>query len=215
MAIGFLISWSFSEGIFDFIRLPIVKHLPTSGLIFTAPMDKFLAHIKVSLFSGVVLASPFWIYQVWAFVSPGLHKTEKHFGIFFIFFGTTLFLTGISFVYYIVYPLAFDFLMNFGGGTDQPMISINEYLSFFITTTFVFGITFEMPLIFTILARLGIVSKDFLAKNRRYAIVLLAMMSAMFTPPDVISMLLMLIPMVLLYELSILLVSVFGTSQKV
>ncbi len=208
--VGFLASWGFSELLFDFMRSPIQPYLPTDGLVFTAPMDKFLAHIKVSLLSGVIITSPFWVYQLWAFIAPALYKDEKKFGIFFILFGTSLFLTGVSFVYFVVYPMAFKFLMTFGGEVDKPMITIKEYLSFFITTTLVFGAAFEMPLVFTILARVGVVSESFLRKNRRYAIVILAAMSAMFTPPDIISMVLMMGPMILLYELSIVLVSIFG-----
>ena len=212
IAVGFCACWYFSERIFDFIRGPIMPYLKQTagGLVFTAPMDKFMAHIKVSAFSGVIFSSPYWMYEIWKFIAPGLYKEEKKYGIGFISFGTFLFLTGISFVYYIVYPAAFGFLMQFGGATDTPMITISEYLSFFTTTTLVFGLAFEMPLIFTILGMMGVVSSEFLADKRRYAIVLLAVMSALVTPPDVISMGLMMIPMVLLYESSILLVRVFG-----
>jgi sec-independent protein translocase protein TatC len=177
-------------------------------------MDKFLAHIKVSAFTGVVISCPFWLYQVWNFIAPALYKEEKKYGIGFITFGSILFATGVCFVYFVVYPMAFKFLMGFAGSTDTPMITISEYLSFFMTTTIVFGLAFEMPLILTILGMMGIITPDFLAQNRRYAIVLLAAGSAMATPPDVISMALMLIPMLLLYESSILLVKMFGKKQE-
>jgi sec-independent protein translocase protein TatC len=204
---GFLLAWGFSEKIFDIVRAPITPFLSqTDGLVFTAPMDKFLAHIKVSFLAGVILSSPLWMYQFWKFISPALYDNEKKFGVIFIVFGTFLFLTGVSFAYFVVYPMAFKFLMGFGGGTDKPMITISEYLSFFTTTTLVFGLAFEMPLIFSILGKLGLVTHEFLASKRRYAIVVLAALSAMITPPDVISMVLMMIPMTLLYEISILLV---------
>ncbi len=203
--LGFLASWSFSEIIFDFIRLPISPHLP-NGLVFTAPMDKFLAHIKVSVLSGIILSSPFWLYQVWKFIAPGLLKDEKKYGLTFIFVGSFLFLTGIAFVYYVVYPQTFGFLMNFGGETDKPMITISSYLSFFMTTSLAFGVAFEMPLILTILGMMGVIDHQFLASKRRYAIVVLAALSAMLTPPDILSMVLMLIPMTLLYEISVLMV---------
>lgn len=209
---GFAVCWSFSEILFDIIRAPIKPYLQSisGGLVFTAPMDKFMAHLKVSVFGGIILTSPGWIYQVWIFLAPALYKEEKKYGLGFLFFGTILFLSGISFVYFVVYPLAFSFLMNFGGAIDAPMITISEYLSFFTTTTLVFGLAFEMPLVFTILGMMGIVTEEFLRSKRRYAIVLLAGLSAMITPPDVISMGLMMIPMVGLYESSIILVKVFG-----
>ncbi len=212
---GAAASWVYSERIFDLIRRPIAPFLlkyagEGGGLVFTAPMDKFLAHVKVSLLSGVILTTPLWFFQLWKFVAPGLYAHEKRYGLGFIFSGSLLFLTGISFAYFVVYPLAFDFLMSFGGEIDRPMITISEYLSFFMTTTILFGLAFELPLIFTVLSMMGLVDRQFLAKNRRYAIVLLAVLSAVITPPDILSMLLMMGPMLLLYELSILLVGIFG-----
>ena len=107
---GFLLSWGFSEKIFDFMRAPIEPFLNPSagGLVFTAPMDKFIAHIKVSALSGIIISCPFWLYQVWRFVAPGLYKSEKRYAVGFLSFGTALFLTGVSFVYFVVYPMAFD-----------------------------------------------------------------------------------------------------------
>jgi sec-independent protein translocase protein TatC len=212
---GFFACWGFSDYLFDVIRRPISPFLSTGdgGLVFTAPMDKFLAHIKVSFLGGFIIMSPLIMYQLWAFIAPALYRQEKKAGYFFMAFGTFLFLTGVSFVYFLVFPMAFEFLMTFAGTTDKPMITISEYLSFFITTTFVFGLAFEMPLVLTILGRLGIISQQFLKDKRRYAMVLLAAMSAMVTPPDIISMVMMMIPMLGLYELSVLLVGMFGKSQ--
>ena len=208
--IGFLVSWYFSELIFDFIRAPIIPYLDTGGLVFTAPMDKFTAHIKVCIVSSIIFTCPFWLHQVWLFIAPGLYDKERKYGLGFIASGSVLFLTGVSFVYYVVYPMAFKFLMLFGGDTDKPMITISAYLSFFTTTTLVFGFAFEMPLILTILSIMGLVNSEFLIKYRRYAIVILAALSAMFTPPDVVSMFLMMGPMILLYEISIGMVKIFG-----
>lgn len=201
--IGMAAAWSQTERIMDWIREPIAPYLPQGGLIFTGVMDKFMAHIKVAGMSGVILSCPIWIYQVWKFVAPGLYKQERRYGLFFIAFGSILFLSGVSFVYFFVYPSAFKFLMTFGGGTDKPMISIAEYLSFFVTTTMMFGIAFELPLILTILAMLGLIDAAFLKAKRRYAVVLLAVVAAILTPPDLISMIMMLIPLLFLYESSI------------
>ena len=168
----------------------------------------------MSLLSGVILTCPFWIYQIWRFIAPGLYENEKKIGIAFIFSGSLLFLAGVSFVYFIVFPMAFDFLINFGGGMDEAMITISDYLSFFTTTTLVFGLAFEMPLILTILGVAGVIDHHFLASKRRYAIVLMGMMSAFFTPPDVISMFAMLVPLALLYEVSIIAVKFLGRKNK-
>tara|TARA_Y100000780_G_scaffold232367_1_gene263123 strand:- start:26732 stop:27475 length:744 start_codon:yes stop_codon:yes gene_type:complete len=206
--------FGFSEKILDFARAPIVPYLPTGGLVFTAPMDKFMAHVKVSLLASVILGSPIWLYQLWKFIAPGLYQNERKFSVLFISFGTFLFLLGSSFVYFVVYPMAFKFLLQFGGMTDAPMITISEYLSFFILTTMVFGIMFELPLVLTILGVMGLVTQDFLKAQRRYALVILSVVSAMVTPPDIISMLCMLLPLSLLYESSVILVGVFGKKEE-
>ena len=163
---------------------------------------------------GIIVSCPFWLHQLWRFIAPGLYPSERKFGLVFISVGSVLFLTGVTFVYTVVYPMAFKFLMGFGGGVDKPMITISEYLSFFVTTTLVFGAAFEMPLILTMLGVLGVIDYKFLKEKRRYAIVLLAALSAIVTPPDVISMLMMMGPMVLLYESSIWAVYLLGRKNK-
>ncbi len=202
--------WVFSESLFDFIRHPITPFLGEKGLVFTAPMDKFLAHVKVSFLGGVIIACPFWLYQVWKFMAPGLYSNEKKYTTAFLFSGTTLFLMGTNFVYWVVYPMAFEFLLNFGGQVDSPMITISEYISFFITTTVLFGVAFELPLLLTVLGIAGVVDKSFLVRHRRYAIVILSFMSAMITPPDIVSMLLMIVPLLLLYEAGVFMVGIVG-----
>lgn len=204
----------FSEAIFSFIRAPILPYLSgAGGLVFTAPIDKFMAHLKVGALAGAIMTCPLWLHQVWLFISPGLYKHEKKIGIYFIFFGTILFLLGVTFVYKIVYPMAFKYLLTFGGDVDKPMITISEYLSFFITTTLLFGLAFEMPLILVVLGALGIIDHEFLRRRRRMAIMLIAVLSAVITPPDAVSMLAMLAPMLILYEASIILVKYIGKKR--
>ncbi len=205
---GFGASVYFSEKIFDVIRAPIVPYLGPNGyLVFTAPIDKFTAYIKVSFMAGVIITAPLWLYQVWLFIAPGLYKKEKKMAAAFIFFGTLLFAIGVGFVYNIVYPMAFKYLLSFGGDKDKPMITITEYLSFFVTTTLLFGAAFEMPLVLAVLAFLGVIDDKLLRAKRRMAIMIIAVVSAVITPPDAISMLSMLGPMLLLYEISILIVA--------
>ncbi|MCC6137495.1 MAG: twin-arginine translocase subunit TatC [Bdellovibrionaceae bacterium] len=207
-------AWMFSEQIFDFVRRPIQPHLPQGGLVFTAPTDKFMAHLKVSMLTGIIAACPVWIYHVWRFVEPGLYTKEKKYGIIFMFTGSFLFLSGVCFAYFLVLPTAFEVLLSFGGTTDTAMITISEYLSFFMMTTLVFGGAFEMPLVLVLLGLMGLISSSGLRKARRYAIVVIATVSALFTPPDAISMMLLAVPMCILYEISILVLSFLEPKKK-
>lgn len=207
--IGMVACYNFTDKIFDVIRAPISPYLQGGGLIFTAPMDKFIAHLKLAFFGGIILVFPYVAYQVWKFVAPGLYSKEKKYATGFIFAGTGLFSMGLLFTYFVVLPMAFKFLMTYGGEVDRPMITISEYMSFFVTTALAFGFAFELPLIIVILGLMGIVSQAFLRKNRRYAIMGLAVIAAVITPPDLLSMLMMLVPLWVLFEIAVLLVGFF------
>lgn len=207
--IGFGVCYGFSEYLFNIIRAPISPYLPQGGLIFTGPMDKFISHIKVSFVAGLILSCPFWLYQVWLFVAPALYKREKKYAMSFITVGSGLFILGILFNYFVVLPMAFKFLMTYGGDIDKPMISIEQYLSFVTHMSVAFGVSFEMPLIISTLGMLGIVSHQFLKEKRRYAIMTISVISAVITPPDLLSMVLMLVPMAVLYEISVIFVGIF------
>lgn len=218
IAVAFGICWNFSTELFDIIRKPIAPFLDTAsgGLVFTGVMDKFMAHLKVSFMAAIILSCPFWLYHAWKFIAPGLYSHEKKYGASFILAGSFLFISGVLFVYYFVYPTTFDFLMNFGGTTDKPLITIADYVSFFILTTLMFGLVFELPLVIVMLGILGIVDAKFLREKRRYAVVLLAVLAAIATPtPDMLSMAIMLMPLVGLYEVSIFFVDWFGKKQKI
>jgi len=211
--VGMLACWGFSEKIFNFIREPIQQYLNGGGLVFTAPMDKFMAHIKISFVVGLLLSAPFWLYQIWSFIAPAMYKKEKKLAAGFIFFGTFQFLIGLAFSYFIVLPMAFKFLMTFGGNIDKPMITIDHYLGFVTQTAVVFGLCFQMPVVISFLGLIGVVSQRFLKEKRRYAVVGIAAVSAIAAPPDALSMILLLVPMWLLYEISIVIVG-FLESQK-
>lgn len=203
ITIGMIICYNYSEQIFDILRKPIAPYLPTGGLVFTSPADKFIAHLKLSGYAGLILTCPIWLYQIWRFVAPGLYEKERRYSIAFIVSGSFLFITGVLFAYYLVFPVAFEFLMGFGGTVDKPMITIEQYMSFVITTSLMFGVAFELPLIMVILGAFGILSSKFLREKRRYAIVVLAIICAILTPPDLLSMMLMLVPMLFLFEIGI------------
>ncbi|MCE3009436.1 MAG: twin-arginine translocase subunit TatC [Proteobacteria bacterium] len=208
--LGLIVCYYFSEKIFEVVRAPILPYLPEGGLVFTGPADKFIAHIKVSIFGGILLTTPFWLYQIWSFVSPALYKKEKRIALGFILSGSLLFILGVLFSYYLMLPTAFEFLLGFGGTMDKPMITIDAYLSFFLMTSLAFGLSFELPLVLVLLGMFGVVSSSFLSKNRRYAALVLAFVAAIVTPqPDAFSMLMMLLPLMALYEISVGLVRFF------
>lgn len=206
--------YGFSEKIFNFVRSPITPYLPSGGLIYTGPMDKFIAHLKLSFVCGILISCPFWLYQVWKFIAPGLYSKERKYTMGFIFSGTALFLLGALFSYYVVLPMAFQFLMTFGGDIDKPMISIDQYMGFFTQMCLMFGVAFELPLVIIILGMLGIISQQFLRKNRRYAVMTIAVISAIITPPDLLSMVMMLAPMLILFESAVLIVGIFEKKKE-
>lgn len=207
--IGMCFCWGFSDKIFNFVRKPIEPYLPNGGLVFTSPIDKFMAHIKLALVCGMIISAPYWLYQIWKFISPALYKNEKKIAAGFVMFGTVQFLMGVAFTYFVILPMAFKFLMNFGGDIDKPMITIDHYLGFFTQTSIVFGIAFELPVIISILGFTGLISQRFLKEKRRYAVVIIAALSAIAAPPDALSMVMLLIPLWLLYEVSIVVVGLF------
>ena len=213
--LGVCLCWGFSDKIFDFIRAPAVKFLPGGGLFFTAPLDKFMAHLNLSIVVGLIISAPFWLYQLWKFISPALYKNEKKVISGFVFFGTVQFLMGVAFCYYVVLPGAIEFLFNFGGDIDKPMITIKEYIGFFTQMAVMFGLTFEIPVVLTFLGYLGIISQKFLIEYRRYSIVINAVIAAIAAPPDTYSMILLMVPLVIMYEISIISVGIFEKKKTV
>lgn len=207
--VGMCLCWGISDKIFEIIRKPIIPYLQGGGLVFTGPMDKFMAHIQISLVMGIIISAPFWLYQLWKFISPALYKNEKKMATGFVIAGTIQFLIGAAFCYYVVFPGAFEFLMSFGGTDDKPMITINQYLDFFSQTIIIFGLTFEVPVVIAFLGLIGLISQKFLKEKRRYAIVINAIVAAIAAPPDVLSMMLLLVPLLVMYEISVLLVGTF------
>lgn len=206
---GMCLAWGFSEKLFDLIRKPIQPYLPGGGLVYTGPIDKFMAHIKIAFVAGLIISAPWWLYHLWKFISPALYRNEKKMAAGFIFFGTFQFVLGVMFSYFVVLPMAFHFLMNFGGDVDKPMITIEHYLGFFTQTAVVFGLTFEMPVVISFLGMMGLVSQKFLKEKKKYAVVAITAISAVAAPPDALSMVLLMVPLWVMYEISIVVVGLF------
>ncbi len=172
-------------------------------LIFLALPEGFLVRLKISLFSGILLGLPVIFYQIWQFVVPGLFEKEKKYVPVVVFISTLCFLLGAAFARFIMIPIAIKFLMSFETQELVGTIRVNNYLSFVTTLMLVFGIVFEMPILSFFLTRIGIITPKFLRRSRRYGIVVILILAALLTPPDIVSQLLLGGPMVVLYEISI------------
>ena len=208
---GFALCYTFAEKIFDILAAPLLKMMPTGGsLIFTSVAEAFFTYMKVAFIAGLILASPFILYQIWAFVAPGLYRHEKKYVVPFVLAGSFFFAIGILFAYYVALPVGFKFLLGFATDIIKPLPSMKEYLSFSIKFLLAFGLVFEFPVVLVLLARIGVVDAKTLARQRKYAILLIFIFAAVLTPPDIISQVIVALPMIGLYELSILLSKLFG-----
>jgi sec-independent protein translocase protein TatC len=217
VAILFVPAYYFSNELFDFLMKPLIENLPEgSSLIFTRPAEGFTTYLKVSFFAAVFMAVPFILYQAWKFIGPALYKEEKQVVVPFILFGSLFFAAGAAFCYYIASPPAFKFLLNeYSSEYVKAFPTIREALSFLMALIFGFGLVFEFPLIIFILARVGVVTSKWLREKRKYAIIISAMIAAILTPTtDAISMMLMFVPIIVFYELGILVAWIFGKKKK-
>ena len=179
---------------------------PAGHLVFNKPGEAFAAVMTVSLVMAAIVTSPFILYQVWAFVGKALKPHERKFILIVGPLSLVFFLTGAAFAYFIAVPMAYKFLMSFGNEDLVPMISVDSYLGFLGNMVLAFGVAFELPLILGFLAKLGIASPEFLRQKRRHAIVIILIVAAILTPPDIASQCLLAVPLIILYELGIIVV---------
>ena len=210
----FIISYIFAEHIYNFLVEPYASAVKddqqSRRLIFTALHETFITYIKVAFFSAIFLGSPILLIQIYKFIAPGLYKNEKKAILPYLISTPILFLLGGFLVYYLVMPLAIKFFLSFetlGTKTTLPIqleAKVNEYLSLIMRLIFAFGISFQLPILLNLLARIGVVSSDYLRTRRRYVIVIIFALAAILTPPDPITQVGLAIPLLLLYELSIL-----------
>jgi sec-independent protein translocase protein TatC len=215
VGVGFVASYAFKEKLFYILVAPL-KQVMKEGdtLIYTHLPEAFFTFLKTALISGLMLASPIILYQFWMFVAPGLYDREKRLLVPILLLSTLFFVGGALFGYFVVFPFGFKFFLSFATDTIRPMPSMKEYLSFSAKLLLAFGVVFELPLVITFLARLGVVTVDFLKKYRKYAILLFFCGAAILTPPDVVTQVMMALPLILLYEVSILGARVFGREKQ-
>jgi len=205
VGIGFVACWYLREWLFQVITAPLVKVLPqNSHMIYTSLPEAFFNYMKISFYASRFLTSPFTLYQLWKFVSPGLYPTEKKYVAPFVISSTILFIGGVLFGYYLALPPAYSFFVEFSSDFLKPMFSLKEYLSLSLKLLLAFGLSFELPVFIFFMAKIGIVNSKTLAKQRRYAILVIFIAAAILTPsPDAVTQIIMAIPLMILYEFSI------------
>ncbi len=214
VGVGFIVCYALADSLFDILAAPLIKVMPSGGsLVFISVAEAFFTYMKVAFIAGLILVSPFVLYQIWAFVAPGLYQKEKRYVVPFVLGGSFFFALGVLFGYFVAIPIGFKFLLGYATDFIKPMPSMKEYLSFSIKFLLVFGLVFEFPVALVLLAKIGVIDAKMLSRQRKYAILLIFVFAAVMTPPDLISQVLMALPLMALYELSILLSRIFGKKK--
>ena len=213
LIIFFVICYFFSEYIYGFLVEPFAQAVKDDNsnrrLIFTALQETFLTYLKVSFFTAFFVTCPYILMQIWKFVAPGLYKHEKKAIMPYLILTPILFFLGGMLVYYLIMPLAIKFFLSFestGASTNLPIqleAKVNEYLSLVMKLIFAFGISFQLPVVLSLLAKIGVVDSEFLKTRRKYVVVIIFAAAAILTPPDPITQIGLAIPLLILYELSI------------
>lgn len=215
--VAFLGCYGFGERLFELIAQPVRQALPEgSSLVFINATEPFFTILKVSALAGLVVAFPIIIWQVWNFIAPGLYSHEKKFALPFVFFSSLCFGSGTYFGFTFVFPMVFSFLVTYGTnvGGIQAMLSMGAYLTLATRLLIAFGLVFELPIVIFFLARMGIVDYKWLAKNRKFALLLAFVMGAILTPPDIFSQASIAIPFIVLYEVGIIVARLFGKKKE-
>ena len=222
--IFFIVCYFFAENIYSFLLAPYAEAVKDDEvnrrMIFTALHETFITYLKVAFFAAIFITSPIILTQIWKFVAPGLYKNEKRALLPYLIATPTLFLLGGMLVYYLIMPLAIKFFLSFettAQFTNLPIqleAKVNEYLSLIMRLIFAFGISFQLPVLLSLLARVGFIDSQYLKKRRKYVIIIIFSVAAILTPPDPITQIGLGIPLLILYELSILSVYIIEKKKK-
>ena len=224
LIIFFIGCYFFAEHLYGFLVEPYAKAVKNDGLerrlIFTALQETFLTYLKVSFFTAFFVTCPYILMQIWKFIAPGLYKHEKIAILPYLILTPVLFFIGGMLVYYLIMPLAIKFFLSFestGLSTNLPIqleAKVNEYLSLIMKLIFAFGISFQLPVVLSLLARVGLIDSEFLKQRRKYVVVIIFAAAALLTPPDPITQIGLAIPLLILYELSIFSVNIIEKKVK-
>ena len=214
IGVGFVLAFGFKERLFNILVQPLVNVMKEGEtLIYTGLPEAFFTYLKVAFLTGLIVASPLILYQFWMFVAPGLYKNERRMMMPIVLLSSFFFIGGALFGYFIVFPWGFKFFLGFATETIRPLPSMKEYFGFAAKLLLAFGLVFELPIVLTFMAKLGLVSVEFLKKNRKYALLLFFAGAAILTPPDVITQVMMALPLMVLYEVSIIGARIFGKKK--
>ena len=213
---GFVACYFVSEYIMEFLRQPLFDVLPPEQqhLYFTHLFENFMTHLKIAGYASLFVFSPYFFWEIWGFVAPGLYPKERKLVVPFITSATVFFVGGAGFAYYVLFPVGFKYFVQYGGPQDMPMLTIDAYYGTALKLMLLFGLAFELPVLISLLGALGVVDAPLLRKQRRFAIMGITMVSAVAAPPDAVSMILLGAPLVLLYEASIWVVAILGRRRS-
>ena len=215
LIVGTIICWGFHERIFHFLTEPLRNAYPAVKFITTGPTEAFMMYMKMSFFVGIFLVAPYILYQVWAFIAPGLYAHEKAYAVPFIVAGSLFFLLGGGFGHYILFPTTFKFLYEFAGDDMQFLPKVDEYFEFYSWFLLGLGLVFQIPVIIFVLARIGLVTPGFLMRQFKFAVLASFVVAAIVTPSaDVVNQTMLALPMMGLYLLGVLVAWLFGRARR-
>ncbi len=215
LVVGFFVAWGFRDHIFRLLTSPLRQANPQASFIYTSPTEALMLYMKMAFFVGIFIAAPYILYQVWAFVAPGLYPHERRYALPFIFFGTLFFVGGAAFGHFLLFPMTFTFLGSFAGENMKFLPRVGEYFTFYSWFLLAIGLVFQTPIVIFILSRIGLVTPGFLLRHFKYAVLVAFIVAAVVTPtPDIVTQSALAVPMLGLYLIGVLVAWLFGRPRR-
>jgi sec-independent protein translocase protein TatC len=214
--VGFIICYFIADPILGILRKPLFEALPPDQqkLYFTSLFENFMTHLKIAGYASIFFFSPYFFYELWGFIAPGLYPKERKMVVPFVSAASIFFIGGACFAYFVLFPVGFKYFVTYGGPSDVPLLTIDSYYGTCLKLLLLFGLAFELPVLVCLLGYIGLVDAPLLRHHRRTAILIITVLSALFAPPDAVSMLILGIPLVFLYEGAIWVVHLMGVKRK-